>query len=493
MVREPAEIMMTLIAAAWRRRVLIAVPVIVMPFVALFASFVLPKSYEARTTLLVQEPSKLNPFLNDLAIGPNVKDRIQALDALLHSEHVLDQVLRDVGVVDAKTAPEDRIAMILRLKLTTSVRLIGNDLIEIKVSDRRPGNLLPILIAVTRRFVDRLLSPEQSAIVDSQTFLDGQLTSRRTALEKAERDYSNFKTRHADKLPAIYAANVTRLGGLQQKLEERTMDLAAADAAFEDMRGRLASTNPVIGRLEESIVATSSELTALRTRYTDEHSEVQAAERKLKRLQDERRSLIEASQALKDTDLDRLWNMAAGSATLPEDSSAAGAAPGQRNQPTLLVSQIGRLQDMQGRRIALQQDVTQVRKTLADLQHTMSQFAPIEQEQQQLERSIASARETYETLSKRFEMARVTGALGKFEAPERIKMIDPPVEPTSPVGPGAFVFMIAGLLAGFGMGGGLAFLAELLDQRIRLNSIFTFISGVPVVARVPRAKALKLA
>ena len=490
MTREPAEIMMTLLSAAWRRRVLLIVPVLLMPFVGLFASIILPRTYEARTTLLVQEPSKLNPFLNDIAIGPNVKDRIQALDALLHSENVLDQVLRDVGAITDKTASEDRLTMILRLKLATKVNLIGTDLIEIKVSDRQPGSLLPLLIAVTRRFVDRLLSPEQSAIVDSQTFLDSQLSSRRAALEKAERDYSNFKTKHADKLPAIYAANVTRLGALQQKLEERGMELAAADAAFEDMRTRLASTNPVIGRLEESIVSTSSELTTLRTRYTEEHSEVQAAERRLKRLQDEKRVLIEQSQALKDTDLDRLWNMAAGSVSASDDPNSPN---GTKTQPTLLVSQIGRLQDMQGRRIALQQDVTQIRKTLADLQHTMSQFAPIEQEQQQLERAITSARETYETLSKRFEMARVTGALGKFEAPERIKMIDPPVEPTAPTGPGWFLFMLAGLVAGFGLGGGLAFIAELMDQRIRLNSIFTFIAGVPVVARVPRAKALRLA
>ncbi len=490
MIREPTEIIMALLAAAWRRRVLIFFPVTILPFVALFASFVAPRTYEARTTLLVQEPSKLNPFLNDLAVGPNVKDRMQALDALLHSEHVLDQVLQDVGKIDAKTPAFDKAVMVDRLKRTTSVRLIGTDLVEIKVSDKAPGQLMPLLVAVTRRFVDRLLSPEQSAIVDSQVFLDGQLASRRVALEKAERAYSDFKTLHADKLPAIYAANVTRLGALQQKLEERQMELAAADASFEDMRGRLASTNPVIGRLEESIVSVSSELTALRTRYTDEHSEVQTAERKLKRFQEERRVLLEASQALKDTDLDRLWNMAAGSVANVDDGTQSQA---NKNQPTLLVSQMVRLQEMQGKRVALRQDVEQIHKTLADLQHTMSQFAPIEQEQQRHERSIASSRETYETLLKRFEMARVTGALGKFEAPERIKLIDLPTEPTSPIGPGALIFMLAGLVAGFGLGGGLAFLAELLDQRIRLNSVFTYITGVPVIARVPRARTLRLA
>jgi polysaccharide chain length determinant protein (PEP-CTERM system associated) len=490
MIREPTEILMTLLAAAWRRRMLVFFPALIFPFIALFASFIIPRTYEARTTLLVQEPSKLNPFLNDLSIGPNVKDRMQALDALLHSEHVLDQVLQDVGLINANTPISDKYIMVDRLKRTTSVRLIGTDLVELRVSDKQPGQLMPLLMAVTKRFVDRLLSPEQSAIVDSQVFLDGQLTSRRAALEESERNYSEFKTRNADKLPAIYAANITRLGGLQQKLEERQMDLAAADAAFEDMRGRLASTNPVIGRLEESIVSVSSELTALRTRYTEEHSEVQTLDRKLNRLKEERRALVEASQALKDTDLDRLWNMAAGSAANIEES---GANAGKQSQPTLLVSQMVRLQEMQGKRIVLKQDVEQLRKTLGDLQHTMTQFAPIEQEQQRHERAIASSRETFETLQKRFEMARVTGALGRFEAPERIKMIDPPSEPTAPIGAGAMLFMLAGLVAGLGMGGGLAFIAELLDQRIRLNSVFTYITGVPVVARVPRARTLRLA
>ncbi len=490
MIRDPAEILMTLLAAAWRRRVLVFFPALILPFVALFASFILPHTYEARTTLLVQEPSKLNPFLNDLSVGPNVKDRMTALDALLHSENVLEQVLQDVKLINADTPVFEKAVMVDRLKRTTYVRLIGSDLVEIRVSDRQPGQLMPLLIAVTRRFVDRLLSPEQSAIVDSQVFLDGQLTSRRSALEQAERNYSDFKSRNADKLPAIYAANVTRLGAIQQKLEERSMDLAAADAAFEDMRSRLAGTNPVIGRLEEQIIIVSGELTSLRTRYTNEHSEVQTAERKLKRLKEERGALVEASQALKDTDLDHLWNMAAGSAANADDGSSN---PNSKNQPTLLVSQMVRLQEMQGKRVALKQDVEQLHKTLADLQNTMSQFAPIEQEQQRHERSIASARETYETLQKRFEMARVTGALGKFEAPERIKMIDPPMEPTSPTGPGSLIYMLAGLVAGFGLGGGLAFIAELLDQRIRLSSVFTYITGVPVVARVPRARTLRLA
>ena len=481
MIRDPVEIFVTFLAVMWRRRVLFAVPVVAMPLIGLAASFFVSRQYEARTTLLVQEPSKLNPFLNDLAIGPNVKDRMPALNALLHSEHVLDKVLNDVGSLPPGTTPRDRDMMIARVSAATTVKLIGNDLIELKITDRNPGGLLKMLEAVSRRFVERLLSPENSAIVDSQTFLDGQLHSRREALERAESEFASFKARNADKLPAIYAANVTRLGGLQQKTEERAMELAAAEAAFEDMRNRLASTDPVIGRLEETIVQVKGELTSLRARYTDEHSEVQAAERRLSRLESERTSLIEASRALKDTDIDRLWNMAAGSTGLGADKSA----PGFDKAAPLLVSQMLRLQEAQAKRVTLRQDVEQLKKTVQDLQTTMAEFAPIEREHQNLERAVATARETYEVLSKRYEMARVTGALGKFEAPERIKVIDPPVEPTTPVSPGPGAFTLAGLIAGLALGAGLAFLAELMDQRVRTTAALEAFGTAPVLARLP--------
>jgi hypothetical protein len=45
-------------------------------------------------SILIQEPGKLNPFLEDLTVKTNLKDRMEALRALLTSRHVL------VGVGD---------------------------------------------------------------------------------------------------------------------------------------------------------------------------------------------------------------------------------------------------------------------------------------------------------------------------------------------------------------------------------------------------------
>ncbi|OYX82232.1 MAG: hypothetical protein B7Y75_06590, partial [Azorhizobium sp. 35-67-5] len=116
----------------------------------------------------------------------------------------------------------------------------------------------------------------------------------------------------------------------------------------------------------------------------------------------------------------------------------------------------------------------------------IAEFGPIEQQQQQLERSVTLARENYESLAKRYEMARVTGALGLFEAPERVKVLEAPADPASKVTPGYFLYLLAGVFAGISVGGALAAASELLDTRLRRPTDFARILGVPVIARIPR-------
>ena len=101
---------------------------------ALVAATITPKVYEARMTILVQEPAKLNPFLNDLSIGPDLKNRMEGLRALLHSEHILENVLRDIGIITEDTDAKQKQSMINVLSSSINVQLIGNDLIELLLS-----------------------------------------------------------------------------------------------------------------------------------------------------------------------------------------------------------------------------------------------------------------------------------------------------------------------------------------------------------------------
>ncbi|MGA8169939.1 MAG: hypothetical protein WB816_03770 [Methylocystis sp.] len=426
-------------------------------------------------TILVQEPGRLNPILNDLAIGPNVKDRMPALVALLKSEHILGAVLQDIGQLPADVDARTKEIRVGDLAAALNVQLIGSELVELKIRGPKPGGLANTLEAVSRRFIERVVSPERGAVENSESFLGQQLADRRAELSSAEQAYTDFKAENADKLPALYSTNVTRLAAMQQKLEEKSMELATAEAAFDDLRNRLSSLNPVVGKLEESIVQASGELVSLRARYTDEHSEVLATERKLRRLEEERASLLEASSKIKNFDMDRLWNMAANSAT-----------NGDKNAAPLLSSQMQRIQEAESKRNALRQDVEQLKKAIDDIRGAISTFAPIEQRQQQLERAITATREMYDMLAKRYEMARLTGSLGRYEAPERIKIIDAAQDPTVAVTPGKIIFVLAGFIGGVIIGIGLAVSFEFIDPRLRRLDAIEEALGLPIIAFVPR-------
>jgi polysaccharide chain length determinant protein (PEP-CTERM system associated) len=474
--RTTRDVIQSILAAAWRRRYAICVPILVMPFLGLAASFFATKTFEAKMTVLVQEPARMNPFLNDISIGTNIKERMPALSALLRSEHILARVLTDIGEIDAATEPKQRVRAINELARSITVQLTGTELVDLKLRGKHSYGLGKKLEAIGVRFMERILSPERGALVSSESFLDEQLKRRRADLERNEYVLSEFRRRNSDKLPALLNASIQRLATLTQKREERAMDLATSEKLFNDLRERLAGTNPVVGRLEEAIVQVTSELAALRARYTEHHSDVLAAERKLSRLQEERQAILAASAQFRDMDMDRLWNMAAGADPGPDSK---GAMP-------LLISQIQKLQEAETRRTTARQDVEQLTKTIAEMQTAISQFAPIEQHQKRLERAVEVARELHDTLAKRSEMAKLTGALGRYETPERIKIIDPPTDPTGPVTPGRLLFVLGSFVGGIIMGCGLATLLEFADPAVRRLDVIAEITGLPIIATLNR-------
>ncbi|MBA4791722.1 MAG: hypothetical protein H2042_18630 [Rhizobiales bacterium] len=468
-----------LLQVAWRRRFLAFIPVLLLPPLALVAATLAPQRYEARMTLLVQEPSKLNPILNDIAVNPNLKERMSALIALAHSEVVLGRVLEDLGRVGPSTDPRDKDSMVRSLSAAVNIQLMGSDIIEMRLRALDPTSPAITLEALSKRFIERVVSPERTAVEDSERFLKGQMEERRVALDRAERAFADFKSANADKLPAIYNSTVQRLAQLDQQVEQKEMELGTADATLQDLRRRLATTNPLIGRIEESIVQVSADLASLRSRYTDQHSEVQAAMRKLERLEGERQHLLSSARDIESTDLDRLWNLAAGVTQSGDGGTETRTAP-------LLVSQLQKLQEAQAKKVGLEKEVEQLKAASVMLQRDIASFGPIEAQQQSLDRAVKTARDNYDTLAKRYEMARVTGALGQFEAPERVKTLEPPANPATKVTPGYFLYVLAGIAAGLALGGALAGAAELLDNRLRRPQDFARVLGVPIIARIPR-------
>lgn len=462
-----------LLHGAWRRRYLIVVPMLILPILGLVVSKLLPTNYVAHTSMLVQETAKMNPFLEDLAVSTQLKDRINALSTLLKSRHVLFSVAQEQGSIDGDMTAKEQEFIIKDLASRLSVQQLGKDFIQIELSSNTPDGMEEMLTSVSNHFVEQLLAPERSSIKDSSHFLTIHIDKRRAELDQAEQAFAEYKNAYAHATPEMQAQSLSRLANLKQTLAEKEAELAGVKRSLGSLDQQLSKTNPVIGKIEEQIIEIRSELTLLRAKYTEAHSLVQGKVRELNRLEQERTVLLNSKQP--EMNSNQLWDIAS-TATV---SNIGDAQP-------LLVSQLHQLQMMRGRYESLEEETNSLYNMVKDLENNANRFGSTATEINRLARDVAVKRELYDDLVERYEMAQLTGSLGVFEENKRVKIIDEPFTPSIPSNLPSFVFIILGLLGGAGLGIGIATLVELADNSIRSRKTLENHLGVPVITTIPK-------
>ncbi len=474
----------TVLLAGWRRRYLVVAPFVVLPLLGLIVGILAPRIYETRMTILVQEIAN-NPVVQDLAVQTNLKDRMDGLTVLLQSRHILWDVVNTLKLVPENGTDADREAIVQQLSRALSARLVGKDLVELKMRSRNPDQMTQELEVVAIRFIEAIRAPGQSSVANSEVFLSDKIKEKKADVEKAETALATFRNEHSDQLPELHAANIQRLSQLRDTLQQRKTELAGAEATQQSLRDRLASANPIVGKIEEQIVQVSGQLAMLRARYTDEHSAVQGAIHQLERLQEERARQIQQAQSLSTEDLAQLWNRASTmQADLPPAVSANGTnQPGSGTQP-LLISQLTGLQSAEAKVKGLEREIDSLTKDVADLETKTEAFGGVERELNDLQREAQTQRELYDSLLKRFETARLTVDLGHFELPEQIKVIDRPGLPVT-VNLPLFLFFVAGCVGALILGVAMAFVAELLDSSIRSVAQLERLVKAPVLSTIP--------
>ena len=464
-----------ILMGAWRRRYVIAVPLVLFPIIGFIIGKTTPRYYDSHTSMLIQETAKMNPFLEDLAVSTMLKDRLDALKTLLHSRHILASVAKERGLIPENPTPAELDYVIGELSSSLKVTKLGRDLLKIEYRSSTSEGMAETLEAVSVHFVEQLLAPERSSMVDSQNFLATNIKYRQEELDKAEANLADFKSKNGSLLPEMQLEALGRLAKLKQRLFERQAEYAGATKTLGSLDVQLSKTNPVVGKIEEQIIRIRSDLTLLRAKYTDSHSKVQAKIRNLRRLEVERNILLEQTQPTLDSA--QLWDIA---------SSSSLENHGE-NQP-VLISQLGDLQKARSNVDSLSEEIKTIQIMISDLEVLTSSFGENEKQLLNLQRDLALKRQLYDNLLERFEMARLTSSLGVFEQEKRVKVIDRPYTPSAPSNLPPIVFLIAGIIGGFGMGAGIALMLELTDTAIRRRDEVEKITGKPVLTRVPKMK-----
>ncbi|PKG37911.1 GumC family protein [Psychromonas sp. Urea-02u-13] len=461
-----------LLAGAWRRRYTIFIPMLILPIFAVLMSQLSDKKYTAHTSMLLQETAKLNPFLEDLAVSAMLKERINSLKILLHSRHILGSVALQQGLITAQSTPQKHDQVINELSNALTINMVGKDLIRIDYRADDPKGMKSMLEVVSDHFIEQVLAPERSSMTDSSAFLAEHLKNRQLELDKAETAMARFKDKYAEELPELYLTNVNRLAQMKQGLAEKQAELAGASRSLGSINQQLSKTNPVLSLIEQNIVRLQGEISLLRARYTEQHSKVITAKRKLQRLEQERQQLLGTTDEA--INIDKLWAI----------GSNYQSSNDPKKQP-LLITQLQTMQKTSGKVEGLQEEVNSLMVMIKLLEQQLSGYGANASELSRLQREVAVKRDLYDDMLLRFEKANITASLSVFEQDKRIKIIDSPFTPSSPSNPPLILFIISGVLGGLFLGVSLALIQELSDTSIYRRSQLEELTEIPVLTRIP--------
>ncbi|MFP3424418.1 GumC family protein [Pseudoalteromonas sp. SIMBA_162] len=462
--------------AVYTRAKLFVIPLLVVPFVIILLTVTAQKKYINHATILIEESALLNPYLDDLSFSFDLSNRMAALRTLVISRKVLIAVAKETQLVPENATPAQIEKIHQELSQALSLSLVGDELVRVNFIWHEQSKMKLVLEKVVEKFIERLLAPTRASLDSSEQFFYQQLNSIRDELELSEEALAAFKSTNSNTLPAVLHSNRQTFDKLLSDQQQKTIVLSGTQAKLKALATKMGQANPILGRIEEKIIVAESELSFLKTRYTEKHSKVISKKRELQSIRNRQQSLLESAEDLDPTNIEQLWQMAN---TLPS---------GKDNESSVLVSQILKLEEAKNEVAQHQQEYDMLEQQVKLVGERLLVTSDVEKQLRKLERDYDVKQSLYKDMLSRYEMAKVTGKLVKYEGPDKVKTIERAYSPTQPINTSLVASIIVGLVLGVFTSSTIVFVATLFDSHLKDIQTIEKLSSLEVVTILPIVK-----
>jgi uncharacterized protein involved in exopolysaccharide biosynthesis len=462
--------------AVYTRAKLFVIPLLVVPFVIILLTVTAQKKYINHATILIEESALLNPYLDDLSFSFDLSNRMAALRTLVISRKVLIAVAKETQLVPENATPAQIEKIHQELSQALSLSLVGDELVRVNFIWHEQSKMKLVLEKVVEKFIERLLAPTRASLDSSEQFFYQQLNSIRDELELSEEALAAFKSTNSNTLPAVLHSNRQTFDKLLSDQQQKTIVLSGAQAKLKALATKMGQANPILGRIEEKIIVAESELSFLKTRYTEKHSKVISKKRELQSIRNRQQSLLESAEDLDPTNIEQLWQMAN---TLPS---------GKDNESSVLVSQILKLEEAKNEVAQHQQEYDMLEQQVKLVGERLLVTSDVEKQLRKLERDYDVKQSLYKDMLSRYEMAKVTGKLVKYEGPDKVKTIERAYSPTQPINTSLVASIIVGIILGVFTSSTIVFVETLFDSHLKDIQTIEKLSSLEVVTILPIVK-----
>lgn len=170
----------------FRRKWLFLIPAFIGLIVGICASILLPRSYKASSTVLVQEGKTDNPLFNNLAVSSTMNQRTQAIkETILGWDSLVTLIKRlklDEKLKDNKEFEE----LVAKLRKEIDIQLRNGNILELAYISDSPQKSQGVIQNVLDIFIERNVSVQNKETADAIMFIEEQLHVYKGKIKSSE-------------------------------------------------------------------------------------------------------------------------------------------------------------------------------------------------------------------------------------------------------------------------------------------------------------------
>jgi len=439
------QFLLILKARAWI--VLLALAVTVTTTVVV--SLLLPKSYTATATLVVDAKAK-DPVTGIMLPAQMLPGYVATQVDILRSQNVALRVVQGLKLADNPQVRADFVAdtggrgsiqhwladlLIKRLEVEPSRE---SSVIRVNFSGTEPQFAAIVANAFAQAYIQTNLDLKVEPARQTTAWYETKIAGLRTNLEAAQARLSQYQREHG------LVASDERLDVETARLAELSSQLVAAQSATYDSLSRQRQSgeslpdvmnSPVVAGLRADLARAESKLSELAEKVGTNHPQYLSASAE-----------VESLRAKLNNEI----------GTAAKGVSATARAAMQREG------------DLRGSLAAQRAKVLQLKKQRDDLTVLL--------------RDVENAQRAYDTALQRYTQTSLEAENTQTD----IAILNPAVPPTEPSSPKVVLNTILAVFLGGLLGIGLAFLMEMIDRRVRSGEDVAAMLGIPVLGELGR-------
>lgn len=457
------------LAILHRRILLIATVFLVIFSIAIVFSIVRPPVYQSSATILI-ESQQISPQIIASTVPGYATERVEIIrQRVMTRENLLGIVKKyDLFKSYGSDITPSRLVDLMRGSIALELLSIGrgrssNVAFSIAFENRYPELAYRVTNELVTLFLDENARSRVQRATETTEFLAQEAMRLKEDLEKIESQVAAYKQENANALPEHLNLKMQMLDRTQSTLSALDTDYKAKEVELSRLEIQLEAekSGDIEGSTLNELENLKAEYKKAKLLYKDNHPTVRLLKHKI----------------------DALNKSAENESN--DDKESAGV------YNTVLVSKIKSMIDsVKSELTSIEEQRISLRKRASNLEEEIIKTPQIELGLSSLMRDHGNAKAKYEEMQEKLLTAKVAENLEGENKSERLTLLDPPLLPDKPIKPNRKKILMIGLLLAIAAPGGLVFLLEMLNPKIRSHGELTSLLGQSPLVELPYIKTV---